>query len=290
MNLSITDNATTTGAPQAAATTTATPTEAPAPGSEGYEAYMQEQLNQIFAGQNKSEEENTETTTEGDSLILGKFKSQDDLVKAYQEAQAELTRVKQGAAKTEAPKVAPTAATEAAPGDVDTAKYNAEIQTSGALSEASYAELAAKGYSKAMVDSYIEGRQAAGRLAQVETEQAQARDRNEVLASAGGEENYKAMASWASANLSADEIARFDASVADSKNAAMMAVAWLSDRYKAANGSRPTVRITGANTPAVSGAFESQSQIITAMQDKRYATDPAYRADVERRVKASMQM
>lgn len=128
--------------------------------------------------------------------ILGKFKSQEDLVKAYQELEKKL-------GSKEAP--APDTTTEVVNDKgvtVDVSKYNQEYVETGDLSEDSYQQLEKLGFSKADVDRYI-----AGQNALVETY------RNKIYGAAGGEENYVALVDWAAANLDRSIIVEYNDAV-----------------------------------------------------------------------------
>ena len=45
--------------------------------------------------------------------------------------------------------------------------------------------------------------------------------------------------------------------------------------------------LSGTPGVAVSAGFRSQAELVAAMRDKRYNVDPAYRADVEKRLAIS---
>ena len=96
----------------------------------------------------------------------------------------------------------------------------------------------------------------------------------------GGYENYKNMLEWAGANLNQQEIDMFDA-VMQRGDAlgAFFAIRSLAYRYNDAAGYEGKM-LTG-NAPKTSGSqFRSQQEVIQAMSDPRYDSDPAYRKDV----------
>jgi hypothetical protein len=189
----------------------------------------------------------------------------DALLKSYTELES--TRV-----KPEIPP-APPETPQVPPSKIDTASMAREFADTGALSEARYAELAASGVDKATVDSYI-----AGQLAL-----ATARD-SEGFNLAGGKEAYTAMAAWAQANMSADDLAAFDSAVTGSPAQMRQAITALKSQYTAANGSIPQLN---NGVPSGSGgetAFASRAEVTAAIRDSRYRADPAYRSMVERRI------
>ena len=96
----------------------------------------------------------------------------------------------------------------------------------------------------------------------------------------GGDENYQNMLQWAGANLNQQEIDMFDA-VMQRGDAlgAFFAIRSLAYRYNDAAGYEGKM-LTG-NAPKTSGTqFRSQQEVIQAMSDPRYESDPAYRKDV----------
>lgn len=97
---------------------------------------------------------------------------------------------------------------------------------------------------------------------------------------AGGEEQYGQMLAWASENLSDAEIDMYD-DVMDSGNpaACFFAVQALMARYGDSTGVDGEL-ITGKSPTSVAQGFRSQAELVQAMSDPRYESDPAYRSDV----------
>ena len=96
----------------------------------------------------------------------------------------------------------------------------------------------------------------------------------------GGDENYQNMLQWAGANLNQQEIDMFDA-VMQRGDAlgAFFAIRSLAYRYNDAAGYEGKM-LTG-NAPKTSGSqYRSQQEVIQAMSDPRYDSDPAYRKDI----------
>ena len=120
---------------------------------------------------------------------------------------------------------------------------------------------------------------------QVEEEGVGAKDFTEAEISelkgvVGGDENYQNMLQWAGANLNQQEIDMFDA-VMQRGDAlgAFFAIRSLAYRYNDAAGYEGKM-LTG-NAPKTSGSqYRSQQEVIQAMSDPRYESDPAYRKDV----------
>ena len=103
---------------------------------------------------------------------------------------------------------------------------------------------------------------------------------NQVQNAAGGEANYNAVIDWAAQNLNDEAINAFD-SVVDSGNPAAINIAFqgLQAEYNEANGYEGRM-LQGKPASSTGDVFRSQAELVAAMGDPRYDTDPAYRADV----------
>lgn len=151
-----------------------------------------------------------------------------------------------------------------------------EVDTNGKLSDASYAKLQEAGYSRAIVDNYIEGQQAIGEQ-QIEA----------IAQSVGGRETMEAVLQWAGSNVEEIEKTAFnDAVSAGNWGAVRMALSGLHSRFTAANG-REANLISGQPGKAPSNGFQSMYEMKAAMRDKRYGRDPAYMKEVEGKIRNS---
>ena len=102
-----------------------------------------------------------------------------------------------------------------------------------------------------------------------------------LMQTAGGQQQYDQMISWATENFSQQEIDMYD-HVMDSGDAAaaMFAVQALKNAYRNATGVDGEL-LTGGSAPSdPSNNFRSQAEVMAAMNDPRYDSDPAYRQDV----------
>ena len=217
-----------------------------------------------------------------------KFKSAEDLAKAYSELEKKFgSRTKEepvADATNKADEVADKADT-----DADTAEDQAREATenfdelsesyweNGSLSDTQYEKLEKAGIPKALVDSYIAGQQALLEAT-----------RSQVFNSVGGENNYNSMTEWASETLSKDEIRTYNAAVnGGDMTAAMMAVKGLKARYDAEVGFEPARAVKGATATAGSTVYRSVAELQEDMKNPRYQNDPAFRKDVERKLSRS---
>lgn len=202
----------------------------------------------------------------GEKLILGKFKDQAALEAAYTELEK-----KQSAPKPDA-KQSQEQLTKAG---VDSNALAAELRDKGELSAESKKALADAGVPE---DVFVAGLKAQG--AEAHTELAKV---------VGGEEQFTAVLEWAAANLSAEEAAAYNSALdAGNLAGAKMLLQNIAGRYTEAVGKDPSKTITG-DTVVTSGVepFGSTQQMVDAMRDRRYQTDPAYREMVFKRVAAS---
>ena len=203
-----------------------------------------------------------------------KFKSVEDMAKAYSELEGKLgsqdKSTEKPAASTEATSADEAEAAKAlANTGLSLTEFSQEFDAKGELSEASYAKLAAAGFDKALVDSYVSGQQAKAAL-----HEASLKD------SAGGSKAYEEMTNWAKATMTPAEIDAYNLSVSSSNiEAAKLAIAGLRARYESANGREPKLQM-GSNAAVGRDVFESRAEMTTAMKDPRYAKDSAYRQKV----------
>jgi hypothetical protein len=206
-----------------------------------------------------------------------KFKSPEDLAKAYEELEKKQSQPpkQEDPLKVETdPKPEDKANESELPDNIpkaDVAAFQQEFAEKGELSAESYEKLDKLGFGKDIVDAYIAGQEALGN--QITTE---------VYSTVGGETAYGDLMQWAKTNLSESEKAAFNA-VADSGSVDQLklAVAGLKAKHTAAEGSEPNL-LSGNTTQTQSGdVFESVQEVTAAMKDPRYKKDPAYRAKVQ---------
>jgi len=226
----------------------------------------------------------TETSsTDRPTWLPEKFQSPEELAKAYAELEKKLGG--QTPPKTEAPKPqtlqvdAQTEAAQTAVADagLDWSALEDKVVTNGALEEGDYAALEKAGIPKVMVDNYIEGIKAQSE-----------KITNEVLGSIGGRENFDAMASWMTQNLTPAEIESFNKVMGSRDLHSMkLAMSGMYQKYTAVAGETPKLLKPAGNNAPSGSVFRSTAELVEAMKDPRYNKDPAYRADVEARLARS---
>ncbi|GGD03380.1 capsid assembly protein [Pyruvatibacter mobilis] len=158
---------------------------------------------------------------------------------------------------------------------IDFGELQARYMETGELTPDDYATLQEAGFNRPFVDNWIEAQKAL--IAQAE---------NAIYETVGGKDSYTKMVQWAAQNLPDEEIEAFNTAVESGDMAqARMAVSGLYARFTGASGSEPTLLAGQAST--ASEGFQSQAQMQEAMSDPRYRKDPAYRAEVERKIAAA---
>ena len=109
---------------------------------------------------------------------------------------------------------------------------------------------------------------------------------NSVYNSAGGEAEYERLTSWASENVPESKLDAFN-DIIDRGNATaiQIAVAGLRSEYEAQEGYEG--RMLQGRAAAPTSGFRSQAEVVQAMSDPRYDSDPAYRQDVYDKIERS---
>jgi hypothetical protein len=241
-----------------------------------------------------------------DELLAGKYKSVQDLEKAYKELQTKLSRgesvapepedngdADEGEAEPEDKEDEPAGDARELYGDLIGGKLeeaqinfqdmNVRWQQTGTLEAGDYEQLAEAGFNRDMVDAYLSGLQ----YKQTQDTALSVKEVASIKQSLGGEAEYNKMIEWAAANLSADEVEGFNQIINTQPMAAVkMAITGLHARYSAVEGREP--KLIGGRAPKGStDKFESTAQLVAAMSDPKYSTDPAYQRKVQEKLSRS---
>jgi hypothetical protein len=109
----------------------------------------------------------------------------------------------------------------------------------------------------------------------------------EIVSSVGGQDAYNDTLAWAADNLKPTEVAAYDNVVnSGNKDAIFFAVQALNQRYKDSVGFEGQ-QISGRAPKTTIKGFRSNAELANAISDSRYRTDPAYRYDIEQKLAAS---
>tara|TARA_B100001250_G_scaffold397095_1_gene403839 strand:- start:204 stop:1091 length:888 start_codon:yes stop_codon:yes gene_type:complete len=253
---------------------------------------------------------------EQEGLLAGKYKTTNDLEKAYLELQK-----KQGTAEPNEEQVTEE---ESAP-QIDPANYYQEdgtvnydtanqvygeqvsnifkdneidpfkmneyfVENNGTLSDEMYSKLNEAGLNKGLVDSYLEGvRQQVG----FENTQPDATspvlsdaEIDEVHSIAGGKDGYEKLMEWAGENLTDEVCKNFDEVIETGNKAAVtFAVKALMGQYED-NVGRDSNLIQGKPSKPTE-TYRSMAEVVRDMGNPLYDTDEAYRDDVRRKLELS---
>jgi hypothetical protein len=244
--------------------------------------------------------------SEGDDkpaeLLAGKYKSVEDLEKAYKELQSKLGRGESTTPDTEDDDTTTAADDQAEDDDkpagdareiygdliggkldeagIDFQEMNVRWQQSGTLESGDYDQLAEAGFNRDMVDAYLSGLQ----YKAAQDTALSVKEVTSIKESLGGEAEYNKMIQWAGANLPPEEVEGFNQIInTQPMSAVKMAVAGLHARYTAVEGREPKL-IGGRASKGSSDKFESTAQLVEAMSDPRYSKDPAYQRKVQEKL------
>lgn len=208
-----------------------------------------------------------------------KFKSPEELSKAYGELEKQFTQSRQEASEADTSEPEPETTADARQAvenaGVDFEGLQQEFADNGELSDSTYEDLQKRGIPRDMVDTYIEGQKALATEYQTE-----------LYGFAGGEENYNEMAEWATENLSEDEVDAYnDAIVSGNSAQARLAIDGLVQRYRNAEGVQP--RLVGGKASSSVDTYASWAQVTADMAKPEYKKDPAYRQAVSNKLARS---
>ena len=236
-----------------------------------------------------------EAKENGPVKFAGKYESVQDLEKGYEELQKKLGSQDEG----DKPEVSeseeqsePGKATEIYgeyigsrldEAGVDYQGMNTRWQETGKLTEEDYTSLEGAGFTKDMVEAYLDGVQY--RAAQ--DSQLASKEVTAIKDEFGGEETYQDMVKFAQANWDQQEIEAFDNMLKTSNpHQIRIAVAGLQASYLN-NAPREPKLVGGRTARAETSKYESAAQVVAAMNDERYATDEAYRKKVQEKLSRS---
>ena len=257
---------------------------------------------------------------EQENLLAGKYKTTEDLEKAYKELESKLGKQDKGLERDDVPDPEETTEekepqltkedfyNEDGSVNYDTAEqaYGKQIsdifksneidpmkmteyfvENNGTLSDEMYNQLSEAGLPREAVNQYLQGaRQQVGFTQEVELPVLNNEEVAEVKAIAGGEEGYEQLMSWASDNMSEADSNNFDEIInLQNKAAAKFAVKALMGQYEDAVGRDSTLIQGKQSTPQET--YRSMAEVVRDMNNPLYDSDEAYRDDVRRKLESS---
>lgn len=250
-----------------------------------------EKLQQEEEARDTRKYEQAREEAEAELRYAGKFKSAEDLEKAYKELEKKLGKKDDTDPDTQEE------------GDTTPDEGEEEGEDLGQSDEAQAILKASEEYysnnnqlspetvqklkelpSEKLVEAYLELQKNAPPVASRPLSDA---DAQEIVKSVGGQTAYSETLAWAAENLKPDEVAAYDNVVnSGNKDAIFFAVQALNQRYRDAVGFEGK-QVSGKAVKNTVKGFRSQAELARAISDSRYRTDPAYRIDIEERLAAS---
>ena len=211
-----------------------------------------------------------------EQLLAGKYKNAEELEKGYLELQQKLSDNNKTEEKAEEPK----------------AEQKEEEQTTSILDTLWEEATSGKEYTQEtlkqlesmsateLAQLYLEERQKGNDAPTAEARDFSEEEVTQLKSIVGGDANYTNMLNWAQKSLNEQEVRMFDAVMAKGDPlAAFFAVRSLAYAYNDSIGYDGNM-VQGKAPKASNDQFRSQQEVVRAMGDPRYDTDPAYRRDI----------
>jgi hypothetical protein len=237
-----------------------------------------------------------------EQLLAGKFKSPQELEKAYLEAQKLIGQRGQQPPTEEPASPAPEQYTP----ELGKQLYGDTVSSAIEAAEINPLEMAEKVYAGQDVSSYVDAlvekgglprdlvqtyldgvRPAAATPAPAAAGQLSEADVAEIKAAVGGDQEFARISQWAVGNLGPQDLADYNAAVdSGNKEATRFALKAMKSMAKGGTASEP--QLIGGGTAARSDVFESGQQAIDALNKRNesgkrlYEADPKYRSWYEK--------
>lgn len=273
---------------------------------------LSQQDQEIAAAEGGQGERPAPTADEdGEQLLAGKFKSAQELEKAYLEAQKLISQrgqqpsVKDSLTADEQPELSPEQYTP----ELGKQLYGETVATAIEAAEINPLEMAQKVYAgedvssyvdalvekgglpREVVDTYLQGVAPAQAPAQQQSAGLTEADVAELKGMVGGDEQFQQLSQWAISNLAAEELAEYNAAVDSGNKAAVKAFLWgmqARTGMASGDGKKGEPKLISGGTPASTDMFKNQQEAIEAMRKTNskgqnlYRVDPKYRSWYEK--------
>ena len=200
-----------------------------------------------------------------EQLLAGKYKSAEELEKAYVELQKKLgeNKSEEQTSAEEKPEEKPKLSDGASLITTASEEYYANGNKLSDETMAKFSSMSTQDLIKAYME--VQSTQPQQPAQEVEITEAQI---NQIKNSAGGEKEYANIINWAKSNLPKESITAFDEVVnTGSVQAIQLAVAGLKSEYNNANGVEGKM-VTGKAAPNNGDVFRSQAELVRAIDRK----------------------
>ena len=219
---------------------------------------------------------------EQEQLLAGKYTNAEELEKAYIELQRKLGDSDEGDEEEVSEDEG-----EGEEGEKTEAEYT-EAQTLISNASQEYAETGnisdemmeqfGEMSSQELVEAYMNIQANAPEAVAEELSESEV---NSIKNSVGGDQAYDSVMQWAGENLDPDQVDAFDNIIATGNSTAIqMMVNGLKAQYDSSNGYEGRMLSGKSANAGSSDVFRSQAELVAAMSDSRYESDPAYRNDL----------
>ena len=227
----------------------------------------EEEQNSLEVGEKLAEEQ--------EALLAGKFKNAEELEKGYVELQKKLGSTEK---ETEEESSETKDVKEEKTEETDTSFLNTlwEEGKAGKFNQETLDKLGEMD-AREIAQMYLKERSEAPEPQQTELTDDNIKQLKGVV---GGEDQYGKMMQWAGSNLTEKEREMYDSVMGQGNPlAAYFAVQALKYRFDDSNGVDGEL-LQGKAAKSEGTKFESQAQVVKAMEDPRYEKDPAYRQEI----------
>ena len=231
-----------------------------------------------------------EISQQEDQLLAGKYKSAEELEKAYKELESKLGQTEpEPTEEVESePESEPEPTELSDNASLITTASDEYYANDGKLSPETVEKF--KGMSSEdLVNAYLEVTKSPDWTAKPPSQVDDVTDSQiaDIKNFAGGDQAYTDLIQWAGNNLDSKSISAYDDIIASgSVDAIKLAVTGLKSQYQNAVGFEGKM-VQGKPPQNNTDVFRSQAELVRAMNDRRYDRDPAYRQDVIQKLERS---
>lgn len=217
---------------------------------------------------------------EQEQLLAGKYENAEELERAYIELQRKLGDSDEGDEEEVAEddgEVYEETETEYTEAQTLISNASQEYAETGQISDEMFEQFGEMS-SQDLVEAYMNIQANAPEAVAEELSESEV---NSIKNSVGGDQAYDNVMQWAGQNLDPDQIDAFDDVIANGNSVAIqMMVNGLKAQYDSTNGYEGRMLSGKSANAGSSDVFRSQAELVAAMGDSRYESDPAYRNDL----------
>jgi hypothetical protein len=217
---------------------------------------------------------------EQEQLLAGKYENAEELERAYIELQRKLGDSDEGDEEEVAEddgEVYEETETEYTEAQTLISNASQEYAETGQISDEMFEQFGEMS-SQDLVEAYMNIQANAPEAVAEELSESEV---NSIKNSVGGDQAYDNVMQWAGENLDPTQIDAFDDIIANGNSVAIqMMVNGLKAQYDSTNGYEGRMLSGKSANAGSSDVFRSQAELVAAMGDSRYESDPAYRNDL----------